>query len=622
MMNDLRILPLLLIFICQIFAVFSVSAQQDRWQQRVVYQMDIDFDVNTHQFTGQQHLTLVNNSPDTLDKVFYHLYLNAFQPGSDMDVRSRTILDPDPRVRDRIFHLKEDEIGYQKIVKLTHNKNPVEYRVVGTILEVQLEDPVLPGRTALFEMDFTAQVPLQIRRMGRYSDEGVAYSMAQWYPKLCNYDEQGWHANPYVGREFYGVWGDFYVNITIDKNFIVGAGAILLNAEEIGYGYTDEKGISSNVKGDKITWKFMAENVHDFMWAADPEYTHTTHFTEHGTVLHFFYKENERTKENWEMLPAIMDKSLTFINKNYGEYPYPVYYFIQGGDGGMEYPMGTLITGERNLRSLVGVSIHEWMHSWYHMMLATNESLYSWMDEGFTTFASNEVMNYLTHEKLIPGEVQDNPHLGTIRGFAAFALTGLEEPLSTHADHFNTNRAYGVAAYTKGNVFLIQLEGIIGEKAFRKGLLRYFNTWKFKHPNPNDFIRIMEIQSGLELDWYKEYMVYTTHTIDYGIKEVNTGDGSTSVVLSRIGRFPMPVDITVVKRNGEEVVYNIPLTLMRGDKSKNTKEKITVLPGWSWVVQDYELNIDIPSNEIEAIHIDKEFRMADTDRNNNVYFLN
>lgn len=621
MNNKFSLLTLLLTtFILNSLSITLLS-QADRWQQRVVYQMDIDFDVNTHRFAGIQSITYVNNSPDTLNKVFYHLYLNAFQPDSDMDVRSRTVLDPDPRVSDRIFNLTEDEIGYQHILKLTHNGKDVHFRVVGTILEVTLRDPILPGNTALFEMEFESQVPLQIRRMGRYSHEGVAYSMAQWYPKMCNYDYQGWHANPYIGREFYGVWGDFYVNITIDKNFIVGAGAILSNAGEIGYGYTEEEGLSKGVSGDKITWKFIAENVHDFMWAADPEYKHTTHTTEHGTILHFFYKENEITKENWEMLPGIMDKALSYTNKHFGEYQYPVYYFIQGGDGGMEYPMGTLITGERNLRSLVGVSIHEWMHAWYHTMLATNESLYAWMDEGFTSFASNEVMNYLTQEKLIPGEPVDNPHFNSIRGFAAFALTGLEEPLSIHSDHFLTNRAYGVAAYTKGSVFLAQLEEIIGEKAFRQGLLRYFNTWKFKHPNDNDFIRIMEKQSELELDWYKEYMVYTTHTIDYGIDSVSEVDGKTSIILKKIGKFPMPVDITILKKNDNEMIYNIPLTLMRGDKSKNTSKSIHVLSGWSWVNDTYEMKIDIPLDEIQSIHIDKVFRTADTDRSNNAFFV-
>ena len=178
---------------------------------------------------------------------------------------------------------------------------------------------------------------------------------------------------------------------------------------------------------------------------------------------------------------------------------------IQGGDGGMEYPMATLITGERSLGSLVGVSVHELMHSWYQMALGTNESLYAWMDEGFTSWASDEVMNHLRGQGLIPGRALDDPHASDYQGYVNFAKSGFEEPLITHADHFVTNTAYGIAAYVKGAVFLAQLEYVIGKEAFRKGMLRYYNTWKFKHPNANDFIRVMEKQSGLELDWYREY---------------------------------------------------------------------------------------------------------------------
>ncbi|NJK82881.1 MAG: M1 family metallopeptidase [Saprospiraceae bacterium] len=156
-------------------------------------------------------------------------------------------------------------------------------------------------------------------------------------------------------------------------------------------------------EGEKLTWHFLAPNVHDFMWAADRDYTHTKYIAKDGTLLRFFYQENERTKAPWEALPAIMSEALEFLNTNYGKYPYKVYSFVQGGDGGMEYPMATLITGERGLASLVGVSVHEMVHSWYQMVLGSNESLYAWMDEGFTTYASAETMNHLRAKRLIPG---------------------------------------------------------------------------------------------------------------------------------------------------------------------------------------------------------------------------
>jgi Peptidase family M1 domain len=598
----------LVVFICT-----SVFAQPERWQQKVKYKMDVDFAIKKHQFTGVQNLEFTNNSPDTLYKVFYHLYFNAFQPNSLMDVRSRTIIDPDKRVGDRIARLKKNEQGFMEVKSLRMNGQKVLHKTEGTILEVTLSEPIMPHSTVTFDMEFKGQVPLQIRRSGRNNAEGIEYSMAQWYPKMCNYDYQGWHANPYVAREFYGIWGDYDVQITMPKDYIIAATGILQNKEAIGYGYSDVDPVS---RPDEMTWHFKAENVHDFVWAADPDYKQIVHKAHDGTIIRAFYQPGDRTTENWERLPAIMDEALKFINDKSGKYAFSEYSFIQGGDGGMEYPMATLITGERSLVSLVGVAIHEWMHSWYQMMLGTNEALYHWMDEGFTSYASNEVMNYLKLKKMIPGEPVQNPHLEDVNGYINFALSGREEPLLTHADHFLTNTAYGVASYTKGEVFLEQLRYIIGEQAFDQGMVQYFNTWKFKHPNPNDFIRIMEKASGLELDWFKEYFVHTTHTIDYDIESF----AGKSAIIRKKGMMPMPLDITVKTKNGKEYFYHIPLDLMRGEKRGDRfYSNFKVMPDWSWAHPTYKLDLDQKLNDIETIEIDVSKRLADVDRSNNIY---
>ena len=220
------------------------------WQQHVDYDMDIDMDVENFQYKGKQKLVYTNNSPDVLNRVYYHLYFNAFQPGSEMDVRSRTIQDPDPRVGDRINKLQPNEIGYIKVNSLTQNGTPITYEVVGTVLEVKLDKPIQPGEKVTFNMDFDGQVPKQIRRSGRNNTEGVALSMTQWYPKMAEYDFEGWHADPYIGREFHGVWGDFDVKLTIDKDYVVG-----------GTGYLKDE---SKAGGGKKMLHFEAPNVHDF----------------------------------------------------------------------------------------------------------------------------------------------------------------------------------------------------------------------------------------------------------------------------------------------------------------------------------------------------------------------
>ena len=592
------------------------AQQADRWQQKCKYEMEIDMDVKSHQFTGTQRLTYFNNSPDTLDKVFYHLYFNAFQPNSMMDVRSATLEDADQRVGSRIGKLKENEIGYHKIKSLKKDGKDVRYEVVESILEVELGEPILPGNSAVFNMEFESQVPVQIRRSGRDNAEGISYSMSQWYPKMCEYDYQGWHPNPYVGREFHGIWGEFDVKISIDKKYVIGGTGYLKNANEIGFGYTKKKKGKKKWFKKKRTWHFNAPNVIDFVWGADPDYTHDTFERKNGMVMHFFYQKGEATTENWENLPRVMDEAFNFIEKNYGAYPYKQYSFIQGGDGGMEYPMATLITGERNFGSLVGVSVHELMHSWYQGVLATNEALYAWMDEGFTSWTSAEVMNHLKKEKLIRGEVADNPHLRSIAGYKNFMSSGKQEALITHADHFNTNYAYWLTAYTCGQTFLEQLGYIMGADLQERVLRRYYHTWQFKHPNTNDFIRIAEKESGMELDWYKEYFVNSTKTIDYAIEDVKAEGKRTSVTLSRKGKFPMPIDLKVTFENGSTKMYTIPLGIMRGAKTSENGESYIVLKDWYWTHPTYEASIE---GKVKSVEIDPSGRMADMDLENNTY---
>ena len=165
---------------------------QDYWQQQINYKMHIDFDHANHQFSGVQEITYYNNSPENLDKLFMHLYYNAFQPGSMMDVRSRTIEDPDSRVEDRIAKLSKTEIGFQKIESINNSKGEkLSFNEDGTILEITLNKPLKSGKTIKLKVNFNAQVPVQIRRTGRYNKENVAYSMTQWYPKMCEYDKHG-----------------------------------------------------------------------------------------------------------------------------------------------------------------------------------------------------------------------------------------------------------------------------------------------------------------------------------------------------------------------------------------------------------------------------------------------
>jgi aminopeptidase N len=330
--------------------------------------------------------------------------------------------------------------------------------------------------------------------------------------------------------------------------------------------------------------------------------------------VHFFFQpENDTIIQNWEFLQKAVSRTFEIMNKEFGKYPWDKYSVIQGGDGGMEYAMATLITGRRQLNSLVNVAVHEIAHSWYQMALATNEAKYPWMDEGFTSFAEDVVI-----DQMLTGE-RSNPHEGAYKGYFSIAGTDLEEPLITPSDFYNTNRAYGTNAYSKGNVFLHQLSYVIGKETFDRAFRRYFNTYKFKHPTPDDFMRIMEKESGMVLDWYYEQWVYTTNSIDYGINEVNEVGNSTEVVLERKGNMPMPVDVVVTYKDGSKAYYYMPLEIMRGEKEETLGMKRTVRADWPWVYPYYSLTIDKGMGDIERIEIDPSGRMADVDKSDNVW---
>lgn len=612
----MKYLALFLLF----FTVSSnVMAQGNHcyWQQRADYEMDVEMDVETFQYKGVQKLTYTNNSPDTLNRVYYHLYFNAFQPGSEMDMRLQSIQDPDGRMmedgKSRIASLTEDEIGYLHVKTLKHNGQPVKFVEEGTILVVYLDKPIQPGQKTVFDMEFEGQVPLQIRRSGRNSKEGVALSMSQWYPKMSEYDFEGWHPNPYIAREFHGVWGDYDVKITIDKEYTIGGTGYLQNPQEIGHGY-ETPGTKVMHKGRTLTWHFKAPMVHDFMWGADPEYVHDTLEMENGTTLHFFYKDKPEIAENWKNLQPKTAEAMAFFNKNIGPYPYKQYSVVQGGDGGMEYAMSTLITGERSFNSLVGVMVHELAHSWFQHVLATNESKHAWMDEGFTSFISSLCMNEIMNQG------KQNPFEGSYKGYFALVNSGKEQPQTTHADRYDLNFAYVVSAYSKGSIFLAQLGYVIGQDKLMQTLRKYYEDFKFKHPTPNDFIRTAEKVADMELDWYLMDWTQTTNTIDYGIKEVAAEGDKTRIVMERIGLMPMPLDILLVDSEGNQETYYVPLRMMRSEK-KNPYAQLnrTVLSDWSWAAPSYEFTIDKPVDEIEAVVIDPSTLMADIDRANNTW---
>ena len=591
------------------FFSFTVSAQY--WQQKVDYTMSVELDAKTADYTGVQKLVYTNNSPETLSKVFYHLYFNAFRPGSDMAIRLKNGGDRNGRFKVNIDSLSAFQSGYLKVSSLRQDGVPAKIIESGTILEVTLNKPLASGASTLLDLEFNGHVPDLVRRAGKNSKEGVDFSMAQWYPKMSEYDVDGWNTDPYTGREFHGVWGDFDVKITLDKDYTVGGSGYLQNADKIGKGYSDRK--KAKTKKGKITWHFIAPNVHDFTFAADTDYIHDIYPGPNNVDLHFFYKNNPEIIENWKNLQPLTAELMAFFNEKVGPYPYKQYSVIHGGDGGMEYAMLTLITGNRKFGSLVGVTAHEMAHSWFQHVLATNETKHEWMDEGFTSFIST-----LGTNKVLKVE-KDFPHEGSYNGYFRLAKSGVEQPQSTNANRYHYNFAYESTAYSKGAVFLGQLGYIIGRDNLYKTLQAYYNEFKFKHPVPNDIRRIAERVSGIQLRWYLTDWTQTTNTIDYGITSVEAEENATRISLERKGLMPMPLDVLIQYKNGTQEVHYIPITLMRGEKENPYGLSWSVKKDWSWADPNYSFSINRSLEEIELITIDPTYYMADIDRENNIY---
>ena len=425
--------------------------------------MDIDVDAQNFTYQGKQTLTYTNNSPDELKVVYFHLYWNAFKAGSMMDQRVQNQgKNGDSRLQingvSRLASIPKEEEGAQNIHFIKQNGKELKFEIQETIMKVELNTPIKPNSSTTFTMEWDANIPQQIRRSGRNNREGIDMTMTQWYPKIAEYDYDGWATFDYVGREFHAPFSDFEVNIKIDKDYVIGAGGNLENPMEVK-GYDANSAIKTDDK-NKATWKWTAKNILDFAWAADRDYTVENFTVLDGPKVFYVYQKSEKTKL-WEESKSHITKFFQLMNAAFGRYTYPTYAFIQGGDGGMEYGMCTMMLGNAtSLEGLVGLMVHEGGHSWNQQILAYNESVRPWMDEGFTSYYESYVM----HQLFPPAKPVANPFAGSLNSYRNFVKRGIEEPAVWLGDHHDNGSAYSFASYVKGELFLVQLGYIMGEQ--------------------------------------------------------------------------------------------------------------------------------------------------------------
>lgn len=607
---------LLLTIVFSAISIFSFSQQNAYYQQSAKYKMDIDIDAQNFTYQGNQTLTYINNSPDELKVVYFHLYWNAFKPNSMMDQRVQSQgKNGDSRLQtngvSRLASIPKEEEGAQNIHWIRQNGKDLKFEIQETIMKVELNTPIKPNSSTTFTMEWDAVIPQQIRRSGRNNREGIDMSMTQWYPKIAEYDYDGWATFDYIGREFHAPFADFEVNIKIDKDYIIGAGGTLENPLEVR-GYDQNADIKSDSK-NKATWKWTAKNILDFAFAADRDYTVESFTILDGPKIYYVYQKSEKT-QLWEESKPYVTKFFQLMNATLGRYAYPSYAFIQGGDGGMEYGMCTLMLGEgRTLEGLVGLMVHEGGHSWNQQMLAYNESVRPWMDEGFTSYYDDLIM----HQLFPPKEPVANPFVNSIKSYVNFTKTGKEEPAVWLADHHDGGNAYSIASYVKGEVFLVQLGYIVGEQNLSLIMKEFFNQWKMKHPTERDFLHIAQKTSGMDLKWFQHYWINTTKTIDYAIKNVKCEANSTTITLENKGSIPMPIDFSILTKDKKVVNYQIPMSMTHVWKTKDIYGDFNTLDYWKWTQKEYTFTIPYNKSQISALGIDFSQRLADVNPEDN-----
>jgi hypothetical protein len=580
---------------CIVFFFFFLShAQKTYWQQRVDYSILATVKDASDQLVGEETLIYENNSPDTLKEVYFHLYWNAFKKEShafeDNKIGSSAGVD----------------FGEMNIESIVVDNELHNMQVFESIGQVKLKKYILPGNSCTLKIRFNSIIPSCINRAGKDNNAGTDYTYTQWYPKICRYDQMGWHTDPYFGREFAGTFGKYNVEILCDKSFVVAGTGQLLNKK-----YTEndwEETAGEKQQNGLVSWKFYGENIHDFAFAMDKDWIHKNIKID-DISFNFFYHEDY--SEMWESLMKKWPKAYEICKTEFGKYPYPQFSFIQAGEGYMEYPMCTMLESSRS--DFFNTACHEFMHNYFYGIFGTDENLYHWMDEGITCYAEERISN-------INGSA-NNPASGAISNYKWISSSYDEEPISTAANHFSSDYPYYNAAYFKGQLFPEIIRYMIGDSLMQVGFSRYYAKWKFKHPEPNDFVKTFEDVSQMELTWFQNYWLNTTKKIDFSIDTVSKQKDGIKIRFTKQG-IPMPLEFSIKLKNGKVIYYYIPLDLTNNIKT-NFNRPTQVLEKWSCGSSAYEFTLkDIKLREIEEIKLDPDSILPDFDQEKNLYQTN
>jgi hypothetical protein len=584
----------ILLLSLSLFSFIISFAQNGYWQQSVMYNIQATLNDTDAKLSGNEQITYTNNSPDAIKEIYFHLYWNAFSKGSHAFEK----MDIDPKT------LKPSDFGSITIADVQVNGSPIEMKVFESIGQIKLKEPLQPGENLEISMNFNSIIPKTLNRCGKNNTAGTDFTFTQWYPKVCRYDKQGWHTDPYLGREFAGTFGTFDVNISCDASFTVAGTGTPKNKEYTNDGWKSTDGSSS--QSGLVNWEFHADNVHDFAWAADKDWSYQKK-TIDGIDFQFFY--GDYNTDEWDNLIGNWATAYAICKEEFGVYPYPQFSFIQGGEGYMEYPMCTMLEESRS--DFFNTACHEFMHNYFYGIYGSDENLHHWMDEGITCYAEARISNIYKQEIF--------PARDAYSSYSWMRMITTEEPVATAANHFMEDYAYYNAAYYKGQLFPEMIRYIIGDQRMKEGFSKYYELWKFKHPEPNDFVKVFEDVSDMELTWFQNYWLNTTHTIDLTIGEIVKRSGGIELTMERVG-VPVPVELEILLKNGTKRNFYIPLDLTNNIK-KDFNNPTELLPIWSSASNSLEVFIPIKYKEIESITIDPNQILPDVNEEGNIKTL-
>ena len=569
--------------LCLLFVLFDrvvADPLDSYWQQKVDYEMEITLLDSIRQITGKTMIKYTNNSPDSLDRIYMHLYPNAFQKGS---VKYREYIGHAGRIsRAKYFkegleaHLSkidihEFSVALPKEGSSWIHKDPIldDFKVDDTILEAKFLKKVAPGQTIRIDLDWTHHVGEMVERAGYYAGQ---YNMAQWYPKMVVYDQTGWHADVFHAQgEFYGEFGDFNVKFDIPRSFIIAASGVVTEGDpgwldvqvdtSLDYSvWLDIFNTTLSEPGEDIrrTVTFLAENVHDFAFVASKDFLYEGGVSGDGeTDVHVLY-DKERGEEWTKVVLERSINAIDWLEKKFGNYTYPqITTTDRIKSGGMEYPMLVM-----NGRDSEGLIVHEYGHIYFYGIVANDEVNEAWLDEGFTTMQTTHYMmtRYGDHgfdtdlyegydklpKRLWP--LENDLHSDQWRAIR-FMRSGYDENISRPSYLFNNGYAYSNNAYTKPSLMLFELKYILGDSLYYAAMQHYYEKWKLKHVNEVRFIDSVEEFVGQDLDWFFGPWLHTTRHLDYEIssfKKLHNSDNSWNIELginSKGTRFmPMLVE--------------------------------------------------------------------------------